>query len=169
MAEEYAKTIEVLTKELEELVTKEIELKKMINWLSEKNGQKAPYKNLDVASAVKRTTLRQDQFFGMKVTTAVREFLRMKGHAVSIDEIYEGLTQGGFDFPWDEKNQKRNLAISISKNPGVFVHVSSNDSWGLVEFYPELQRKRQLKKTQGDEPEETGAETDESNKEEENK
>ena len=144
MSKELDKAVESLSRELEALMQRASEIKKAINQIAVLNGKPAPYNDVEsVSMASGIVNLRSDQFYGKQLTTAIKEFLRMHGRAATAKEIFEALKMGGFDFPWEDKFQLKNVAISLSKNRNDFTYIKTNNSFGLWEFYPELKAKRE--------------------------
>ena len=95
--------------------------------------------------------LRRDQFYGKPFATAATEFLQMKRQACTAEEIFNGLKEGGFNFPWEESDRLRSVAISLAKNTALF-HRLPNDTFGLLSWYPDIdiqpKRKRVTKNEQ---------------------
>jgi hypothetical protein len=82
--------------------------------------------------------IRNDQFFGKPLATCVKTILEARAAihqgAASVDELFEGLMEGGFDF--EEKAEslcKRNLAISLGKN--MLFQRTPKGLWGLRAWY----------------------------------
>jgi hypothetical protein len=158
MSESIENAIQSLGTELEAILKRGAEIKKHINDLSVMIGQPAPYTDIETDFVMGIISIQPDQFFGKGVATAVKQFLKMKGRAATIKEIYEALLKGGFEFPveWKEKEWHKNLGISISKNRYDFVRVPfGNDSaYGLWEFYPEKKKEKDRASQQNDKTEE---------------
>lgn len=149
MSTDIQAAIESLYSEMNSLNIRMTEIKRSINSLSNLIGKPAPFNDTEFSSIAITSNMRPDQFFGKGLATAVKEYLKMKGRALTVQEIYEGLKSGGFEFTGskEEKIQMRNLAISLSKNSNDFVYVKSSNAYGLWEFYPEKKREREKKKT----------------------
>jgi len=145
MSNDLNRAIEGLESELATAEKRVSELKKTINNVCAMMGEPPKYSDADFISSFGAASIRPDQFFGKALTTAIREFLRMRGRAATAQEILEGLKTGGFEFPseWGAKYLLRNLTISMSKNRNDFVYVKSSKAYGLWEFYPEKKRERQ--------------------------
>jgi hypothetical protein len=144
MSKDLEKAVESLYSEMDGLHLRLAEIKKTINSLSALMGKNQPFADVDYSSISGNTSIRPDQFFGKGLATSVKEFLKIKGRAVTAQEIYDSLKSGGFEFPkeWKEKFQMRNLTISLSKNSNDFVYVKSSNAYGLWEFYPEKKREK---------------------------
>jgi hypothetical protein len=140
----YDVAIESLKKELEQIEKKASEIKSTINKLSALADKPQPYADAELTTFSHSVALRPDQFFGRGLSTAVREFLKIRGSACTAQEILEGLKAGGFEIPedWQEKHYLKNLAISLSKNSNDFVYVKQSNAYGLWEFYPERVREK---------------------------
>lgn len=132
--------VDVLLEKLEEQEHAVIETKKMINSLLGMMGENPRFLDADLQHTQK--TFRPDMFYGKPLATAAREFLELRGTACFAEDILKGLSQGGFDFEWNEKDRLRNMAISISKNSLVFQKIP-NGMIGLLIWYPEAKKKRQ--------------------------
>ncbi|HML94726.1 MAG TPA: hypothetical protein PKC29_04775 [Thermodesulfobacteriota bacterium] len=131
--------IEVLQAELEEQERNIIKVKETINFLLAKIGKEPRYAGSELNAT--QISLRPDIFYGKPLATAIREYLEWKGVACKVEEILQGLEEGGFDFEWKEKDRLRNLAINISKNTAVF-HKLPNSMIGLLIWYPEAMKKK---------------------------
>lgn len=167
MAEGINKAIEELEKKLEGIMKQASDIKKAINQLLVLNDEPIRYQDTDV-EIKGRIPVAPDEFFGKPLATAVRDFLKRRGQAVPLVEIYEALKQGGFEFGGEEKFQPRGLAISLSKNTQTFVYLKSSDSYGLLEFYPEYTKKKEERRKKGG-TEQEESETQESENKKENK
>jgi hypothetical protein len=152
MSADLKKAIESLTTELQTILQKEASLKRTINELSVLVGDPPPYSNIDSSIITGIIRVQPDQFFGKALTTAMKEYLRMRGRAATAEEIYTALKEGGFEFTGDEKFWFRGVAVSLGKNRRDFVFVKSSSAYGLWEFYPEKAKERE--KAQTEEPEE---------------
>lgn len=147
MSLEITKSIDSLVEELNAIQKRASEIKKVINQLCALKGDPPIYLDADYTPAGGNTSILPDQFFGKGLSTAVKEYLRLKGRATIVQEIYDALKKGGFEFPnnWKEKEQLKNLAISLSKNRYDFVIVPGLESnaYGLWEFYPEKKKEKE--------------------------
>jgi len=157
MSQHLEKAIEGVYEELAKIEEKAKELKKTINTLSAMAGKSQPFGDVEVSATYGTLSLRPDQFFGKGLSTAVKEFLRLKGRACTAQEIFEALKVGGYEFPveWKEKFMLKNLSISLGKNRVDFVPVPSSTgegAYGLWEFYPEKKREREREKQSKEEP-----------------
>jgi len=150
MSIEITKSIESLVEELNTISKRASEIKKVINQLCALKGDSPMFQDADFIPTGGNTQILPDQYFGKGLSTAVKEYLRSKGRAAIVQEIYEALKKGGFEFPdnWKEKEQLKNLTISLSKNRYDFVIVPGADgnAYGLWEFYPEKKREKEKKK-----------------------
>ncbi len=141
------KMLEGAYEELAKAEEKVRELKKAINTFSGMAGKTPPFSEIEASPVYGNLSLRPDQFFGRGLSTAVKEFLRMKGRACTAQEILDALKEGGFEFPtdWKEKFMLKNLSISLGKNRYDFVPVPNpkgDGAYGLWEFYPEKKKER---------------------------
>jgi len=162
MSADLKKAVEALTAELQTILQKAANLKRTINELSTLIGETPPYSDVDSGMITGILHIQPDQFFGKALTTAMKEYLKMKGRAATAEEIYAALRDGGFEFTGDEKFQLRGVAVSLGKNRRDFVFVKSSNSYGLWEFYPEKARERE--KASIEETEEIESKEDETKK-----
>ncbi len=121
--------IKQLEGDLKGLASEMKKKKQAINVLYETLGEPTPYQ-LDEDSKV----LQRDQFYAKPFASAASEFLKLKGHASTAEEILRGLEEGGFDFPWRQNDQLRSVAVSLGKNVALFRKLPNN-TYGLVEWY----------------------------------
>ena len=136
MSEYLRKAIEDLEKKLQEELNEVAETKKAINVLSRQLGEPPRFSDVLPEKLASLTSARADQFFNKPLTTAVREYLTMRGSAATVDEIYDGLSRGGFEFVGrTDSIKKRGLQISLTKNRRMFAYIKASDSFGLWEFY----------------------------------
>ena len=149
----YAGALEALRakrdKRLQELRT----LEAVIRQLEEETGESG-HESSDLGDAVetelrslsgetnsvpRNIKIREDQFFGLSQGEAAKLYLRKVGHAVSVENIIEGLGQGGCKV--GGRDPKKTLYISLVRNPKDFVLVKPG-VLGLREFYPGLKYKK---------------------------
>lgn len=107
--------------------------------------------------------IKPDTFYGMSQTDATEKYLRMVGHAASIDEIYAALASGGIEFSANGRNNLNMMLIRATRRfariPGLV------NSFGMLEWYPKRKRNQDLTVKDMLESEEKDAETS-ANKEE---
>ena len=145
-------TLEVikgLETDLEAIMAEVKKKKQTINALYEFMGEKPKYE--DLVEVVHISKIKRAQFYQKGFVPAVRMFLEMKGDPCSVEEIYNGLKEGAFDFPWTD-NQLRNVSISLTKNPTVF-HRLPGELIGLTSWYPNLKKKKTEGQTDNNKPE----------------
>ncbi len=134
--------IEELEKKLQEQLNEVAETKKAINVLCRQLGQQPRYADVTPESAKGGKALRRDQFYRKPLATAVREYLELRGSAATLDEIFDALKQGGFEFVGrDDSIKKRGLQISMRKNRKLFARLKGTNTYGLWEFYGGRPRK----------------------------
>lgn len=134
--------VEEMQKEIDALQVAINKKKQAINAMYDSMGEQPPYE-IEGESPIS-LTIRPDQFYGKGFATAASSYLKIKKQACSAQEIMDGLVRGGFDFPWKDEDQLRNVAISLAKNTQVF-HKLPNGTFGLLEWYPDLKKKKQAK------------------------
>ena len=136
MSEYLQKAIEELEKKLQGQLDEVAETKKAINLLCRQMGEPPKFADVLPEKVSGSLSVRTDQFFRKPLATAVREYLQIRGSAAKVDEIYEALKRGGFEFVGkDEGVRKRGLTISLGKSRQLFAYVKASDSFGLWEFY----------------------------------
>jgi hypothetical protein len=136
MSEHLKKAIEELEGKLQQQMDEVAETKKAINVLCRQLSLPARYADVKADSAKGILAIRRDHFFQKPLATAVRDFLKLKDSAASLDEIYAALKQGGFEFVGkDEAIEKRGLQISLAKNRNMFAYLKSTNTFGLWEKY----------------------------------
>ena len=144
MASRFDDAIAELIREIEDKEREVLEIKRTVNLLRSRDGLPAIYADEELAASSPRGLgIAPDQFYGKSPTTAARMFLEAKGQAALPDEIAAALERGSFDFAaqgWGKGNWARNLAISMSKNSGIF-HRLPNGYYGLTKWY-DLKRPR---------------------------
>lgn len=149
MNEKLQGAIEVLIEKLREQEQDIIATKKMINSLRYMIGEAPLFQDNELQES--QGIPRADLYYGKPLATAAREYLEFRNRACTLEEILNGLIQGGFDFQslgWKHDRIRNNLAISLAKNTNVF-HRLPNESIGLLTWYPEvIKRKSEREKTQ---------------------
>lgn len=125
-------------------------------------GESIPYPKL-IENEQSSGIIHPDDFFGSSLAGAVKKFLRMKGRSANAEEILEALEKGGYEFPeeWKKKDYLKNVAISLSKNRYDLVYLKSNKTFGLPEFYPELDTIRSKNKKRTEVADDTSADAEE--------
>ena len=135
--------IKKLQEDLEKLTLEANKKKQAINVLHETLGEKGPYEIEGESKA--QDIIRRSQFYGKTFPVAAQEFLQMRKDACTAEEIYQGLEEGAFDFPWETNDRLRNVAISLSRNPEIFRKLPNN-TFGLSAWYQNGQpRRRRLR------------------------
>lgn len=84
-----------------------------------------------IISHVPDRAIRPDEFVGMPIPAAIEKFLQKIGHAISFDEIYDALGQGGVEFT---SNGRTVLANAIRRSDDKFTKIK-NGHIGLREWY----------------------------------
>jgi hypothetical protein len=145
-ADEFAPAIRRLQADIQSKEAEIIGLKKTVNTLCGYAGQPALYQVADMERSADITQLRRDQFYGVPLASAVKDYLRMRGDpksggsgAATVNEIFGALKAGGFHFDTKvDDNAKRNLRISLSKNVTAFHRVpgDGDGAYGLTDWYP---------------------------------
>jgi hypothetical protein len=126
--------IKKIQDDLDKLMAEVNKKKNVINEIYGILGQPPPY---EIEGESGAQALRPDQFYGKAFATAASEFLQRRRHACTAEEIYDGLKEGGFKFPWEENDRLRSVAISLAKNSQLF-HRLPNNTFGLLAWYPDI-------------------------------
>jgi hypothetical protein len=137
------KTIEKVSAQIASLEEEVVKKKEMVNSLCEMEGEQPLFP--DVARISGALSFRPDQFYGRPVATSVKEILEQrharKLGAISLDELFKTMKEGGFVFEnKEDKIAKRNLAITLSMNPA-FRRIPSGHI-GMEEWYWNVPKKR---------------------------
>lgn len=132
-------TIADLENRLDELNAEARKIKSAINCLCDVMNKPPKYQDIDEESD-KMAGQRPDEFYGRPLATVITDVLEKRQAAgqgaASLDEIYEQLVAGGYEFTGKNDGiKKRGLAISMSKTSRKFHHLP-NDTWGLKAWYP---------------------------------
>lgn len=138
-----------------QIKTKEAELTPLritVNHLCQLIGEPARYQvDGPGASGQPKNQLnfRADQFYNRPLAQCVVEYLKareaagMEERAAKVQEIYEALGKGGYDWAGvggGEENRMRSLRISLTKNTTQFSKISE-DVFGLKDWYGSPRRK----------------------------
>jgi len=153
MATEIQGAIDVLLAQIEAKNHEINQIKSTINGLCRATGREPMFDDDQMREGVTgRVSLKPDSFYGVGPTAAVRKYLEMRGKnngAASLDEIFDALKRGGFDFAgqgWtDTTRWKNQISIAIGKNVTIF-HRLPNESIGLTVWYPDAGGKRKAAK-----------------------
>jgi len=142
-----SKTVEQAINEMmAEIATIESNLrekKKSVNTLCAVDGRPDAYV-IEGAQTSVPTQIRSDQFYGQPLAASVRTILEMRRAqnlgAASVNEIYDALIAGGYQFQTRTEDVARNsLRNSLSKNTVTF-HKLPNSRFGLLSWYPKAQK-----------------------------
>jgi hypothetical protein len=168
--------IEALESKLKILEDDLILKKKLINQLYEAAGEGPKYTDIQLTPSAKGAShaILEDQFFGQPLATSVKWILERRKasglSAISLTELCDILKGGGYAFDnKDETIARRNVAITLGKNPS-FMKVPGSNNIGLAEWYPNAKRKVSAAKPEDDgddlhespeKPEEVPAESNE--------
>jgi len=155
---DFLAVIDRIEADIDKADLEQAERKRMVNKLCEYAG--LPPRHLDFGSTDRgaespgaaNRNIRPDQFHGKPLSTAVREYLELRGNsnagglgAASDDEIFGALRAGGFKFEGkSEENSLRGLRISLAKNSIAFRKLP-NGTFGLAIWYggkPGIERRK---------------------------
>lgn len=105
-------------------------------------AKRDPLYKLDEPEQVVSTSIRPDQFYGQQLATSVRTILEMRRHlgAATINEIYDALTKGGYQFQTkNDEVARQSLRNSLAKNTTTF-HKLPNGRFGMLSWYPNVRQ-----------------------------
>ena len=142
MKEVLTPAVDALLEQLREQTTAVADTKKMINQLRARMGEEPMFDDI-TAESVDAGPSRPDLYYGKPLATAAQMFLQRKKRACPIEEIFEGLKAGGFEFPetWKKSDWLRLFAVQIGKNSKTF-HRLPNGTLGLLAWYPAVNAKK---------------------------
>lgn len=139
--------IQGLEQQIAPITAQITELRITVNSICKLAGRDAMFADVGApgsGSAVAKTaelTIKNDLFVGKPLAGAAKTYLEMRykrdgeTSPASVDEIHAALIAGGFEFPTrDVENQKRGLAVSLTKNSYSFRRLN-NGLYGLVDWY----------------------------------
>lgn len=143
MNEHVERTIEMVLAQIADLERQASDLKKTVNGLCQVVSRPPMFPDVAPSS---RAPLRDDEFYGKPLATAVQEVLerrKLTGQGAStVADIYDMLVRGGFHFNTkNADNAKRTLYTNLSKNTKF--HRLPNGSYGLTEWYPNVRKARE--------------------------
>jgi hypothetical protein len=143
MSKTLDEAIEELVADISRLDTEMRKKKETVNTLCAVNHRPPLYKADDTESST-LIRIRPDLFYGQALATAVRTILEMRRQqdmgAASINEIYDTLTNGGYQFQTKTEDvAKASLRSSLSKNNLTF-HKLPNGRFGLLSWYPNVRQ-----------------------------
>jgi hypothetical protein len=150
MDSELQGAINVLQRKVAEQEKALTHTKSLINQLCIEGGEQPIYSDIQGSSESSGRSVRSDQYYGQPLATAVRSFLEGREHIgpATVDEIYDALIKGGFQFEGKGKdNQKRGLRISLTKNSVTF-HKVPNGSYGLLTWYPNANKPSKIESSE---------------------
>ncbi len=139
MNEPISNTIEVLAERVRAKEDEAAKLKKLINELCTEGGLPLRYANIAL-SGNESLTIRGDKFYGLAITTAIRNYLEMRKAAnqgpATVSQIYEAIKSGGYRFETEnEENAKTTVRNNLRKSSSIF-HRLPNGDFGLLAWYP---------------------------------
>lgn len=118
---------------------------KFANMMASRCGVEPPFANVETPDATTgRLTIAKDQFANFAAPSeAARAFLKMRGQAVELEAILDGLRRGGFTFTTSKPEQANGLAKAMGKDKSV--RRLDSGAYGLWEWYPKAKREREKK------------------------
>jgi len=138
MADDILNTIEALTTRAKAKEEEANKLKKLVNELCAEAGMPIRFETVTESRDV--ASIRSDQFYGLPLTTAIRNYLEIRkasglGAATVID-IYRAIRDGGYKFDTkNEDNARIGVGNALRKTSAIF-HRLPNGQYGLLGWYP---------------------------------
>lgn len=113
--------------------------------------------NCKVESLPTSLTIRGDEFYGISNNEAAERYLRKVGHAMSLEEIFQALVDGGMQFSGDGK---KNLNIQMTRATRKFAKIGQGRGvkFGLLEWYPKRKKPAKIKGENGETDQEDSSE-----------
>jgi len=139
MNEPISNTIEVLAQRVRVKEDEAAKLKRLVNELCSEGGLPLRYADITILGD-EPLRIRGDQFYGLAITTAIRNYLEMRKAAnqgpATVSEIYEAIKSGGYKFETEnEENAKTTVRNNLRKSSSIF-HRLPNGDFGLLIWYP---------------------------------
>lgn len=148
MATPHEDVVNEATRAAEESEAETISLKRAANTLARRFRLSEPFANIeDTAASRTSVAIRADHFVNFNApAAAARAYLELRGKnrgAATIEDIYEALRRGGYDFGTPNDNEGKGfLKVALAKDQNV--HRIDNGpfgvSYGLVAWYPDAKK-----------------------------
>lgn len=87
-------------------------------------------------------TIKAGMFYNKELTSAAEEYLKMVGHAVSFEEIYNALLEGHASIEGDAARDKFNTALTRATRKFKKFGTGFEASYGLLSWYEKKKRNR---------------------------
>jgi hypothetical protein len=138
MEDEILNTIESLTTRANNKEEEVNKLKKLINELCGEAG--VPIRYPTIIESGGANSLRSDQFYGLPLTAAIRNYLEIRKAAglgaASVAEIFRAVRDGGYKFDTrNEDNARIGVGNALRKTSSIF-HRLPTGHYGLLNWYP---------------------------------
>lgn len=139
MADELNGTIELLSERIRAKESEANQLKKLVNDLCAEARLPIRFPNLtEVAAGA--VVNRADQFYGLPLNTAMRNYLEMRKAAnlgpATITEIFKALKEGGYKFDTKNDDIARIVVGNSLRKTAVVFHKLPTGQYGLLSWYP---------------------------------
>ncbi|MBA3754027.1 MAG: hypothetical protein H0X01_07820 [Nitrospira sp.] len=137
MADDIQNTIEVLTARVKVKEEEANKLKKLVNELCAEAGIPPRFQNIADAGVA---SIRSDQFYGLPLTTAIRNYLEMRRAsnlgAATVTDIYRAIKEGGYRFGTKNEEIARVVVGNALRKTSAIFHRLPNGQFGLLTWYP---------------------------------
>ena len=163
-----------IDEQIKPLLAEQMELRATVNGICKMTGRQpifsgAVHSTESALQSAAPVVLSPDMFTGAALAPAAKgalDLLRQQAGSTTrpatVEEIHTVLVNGGFEFPSrDVENQRRGLAVSLSKSSYMFRKLP-NGMFGLTEWYPGSKkptRKRGDTESAADEAEDAAGDT----------
>jgi hypothetical protein len=131
-------TIELLASKVKAKEDEANKLKHVINDLCTEAG--IPVRYGDIIQAGSISSIRADQFYGLPLTAAIRQYLEIRKAAglgaAAVIEIFRAIKDGGYKFDTkSDDNARIGVGNALRKTSAIF-HRLPNGQYGLLSWYP---------------------------------
>ena len=139
MNDDILSTIDVLANRVKAKEEEANKLKKLVNELCAEAGIDQRYSVVSESGGIS-TSIRSDQFYGVTLPAAIRNYLESRKAAglgaAPVDEIYRAVKAGGYKFETaSEENAKTGVRNALRTTSSIF-HRVPNGHYGLLSWYP---------------------------------
>jgi hypothetical protein len=138
-SEQLNAALELIRRNIEKAATRIQELKRSANVLAAAEGEAIVYADAEeqISTGATSTAIRADLFTQYSTpSTAARAYLEHRGKttgAATLDDIFDALKRGGYEFEGNDVDAKSSLRIALGKD--MQMKRLANGSYGLLAWY----------------------------------
>lgn len=137
--------LDEMLEEITSLETEVLGLKRAANSMARRRGLQLPFDEESLRDPTQSaSTIRPDQFVNFNAPApAARAFLEMRRRASTVDEVYDALLKGGFQFESNVTNEAKGfLKIALAKDALVrkIENKVVGTTYGLIAWYPDAKK-----------------------------